>query len=144
MLLWIYIDIKNYFHPSTHSGDIEPRYVWIHLIEIPEQFVVLWISMKRYLKFIYHFAVLWKCPAVLDQTQLFLTMSITHIQSGKLLKRTYHHRSTYRYTATHIECAKDAKLICCSTYQISFFLNSLFSWFLFHENHFMSSMNYRA
>ena len=42
------------------------------------------------------------------------------LQSGKLLKRMYHYRSTYRYVKAHIELVKNAKLIHHSTYQISF------------------------
>ena len=41
--------------------------------------LILWISIKRHLKLIYHFEVLWACPTAHDQTQLFLLMSI-HIK----------------------------------------------------------------
>ena len=36
----------------------------------------LWISIKRHLKLIYHFEVLWTCPAAPDQAKLIISVSI--------------------------------------------------------------------
>ena len=77
------------------------------------------------------------------------TLWVNENQSGKLLERTYHHCFTYQYVKVCIEWVKNkkneckmsqwmnasneskkkkkAKLICCLTYQNSFFLNWLFS-----------------
>ena len=46
----------------------------------------------------------------------------------KLLERKHHRHSMYQYAEAYIKWAKNTKLICSSMYEISFFLNCLFSW----------------
>ena len=39
-------------------------------------FLFFWISIKSHLKLIFHFEILWACPAMSDQTQLIISMDV--------------------------------------------------------------------